>query len=169
MRTALIIIDVQHSLVEDETWEPEGILDRVCELEGAARAAGTPIFYVADTRVEPHAELHARLSPQSSDGRITKANCDSFLGTTLQADLEAAGIRRLVVCGLHTDFCIDTTCRRAASLGYQVTLVADAHSTFDRDYIRAEKVIEHHNRILDGFTAGTGRVSVVRSDQVALT
>ena len=85
----------------------------------------------------------------------------------MQADLEAGGITRLVVCGLHTDFCIDTTCRRAASLGYQVTLVADAHSTFDRDYISAEKVIEHHNRILAGFPAGDGRVSVVRSDQVA--
>ena len=151
MRTALIIIDVQRSLVEDETWQPERVLDRVCELEGAARAAGMPIFYVADSRVEPHAELHSRLSPRESDRRITKANCDSFLGTTLQADLEAGSVGSLVVCGLHTDFCIDTTCRRAASLGYQVTLVADAHSTFDRDYISAEKVIEHHNRILDGF------------------
>ena len=41
-----------------------------------------------------------------------------------------------------------------------------AHSTFDRDYISAEKVIEHHNRILVDFPAATGRVSVVRSDQV---
>jgi nicotinamidase-related amidase len=166
MRTTLIIIDMQRSLLADETWQPERILDRVCALEGAARAAGAPIIYVADSRVEPHAELHARLSPRESDRRITKANCDSFLGTSLQADLEAGGVTRLVVCGLHTDFCIDTTCRRAASLGYQVTLVADAHSTFDRDYISAEKVIEHHNRILAGFTAGNGRVSVVRSDQV---
>ena len=166
MHTALIIIDVQRSLVEDETWQPDRVLDRVCALEGAARAAGAPIFYVADSRVEPHAELHSRLSPRASDRRITKANCDSFLGTTLQAGLEAAGVTRLVVCGLQTDFCIDTTCRRAASLGYQVTLVADTHSTFDRDYISAEKVIEHHNRILADFPAGDGRVSVVRSGEV---
>ena len=166
MHTALIIIDVQRSLVEDETWQPERVLDRVCELEGAARAAGAPIFYVADSRVEPHAELHPRLSPRESDRRITKANCDSFLGTTLAGRSGGRRITRLVVCGLHTDFCIDTTCRRAASLGYQVTLVADAHSTFDRDYISAEKVIEHHNRILADFPAGDGRVSVVRSDQV---
>jgi nicotinamidase-related amidase len=166
MHTALIIVDVQRSLLEDETWDAERVLGRVCKLESAARAAGTPIFYVMDSRVAPHAELHARLSPRESDTRITKTSCDAFLGTTLQADLEARSVRNLIVCGLHTDFCIDTTCRRAASLGYQVTVVEDAHSTFERDYISAEKVIEHHNRILADYSAGDGRVSVVRSDQV---
>ena len=166
MHTALIIVDMQRSLLEDETWRPDYVLERVRDLEGAARAAGAPIFYVVDSRVEPHAELHAALNPQAPDKRITKTNCDSFLGTTLQADLQAGSVERLVVCGLQTDFCIDTTCRRAASLGYQVTLVEDAHSTFDRDYISAEKVIEHHNTILGDFPAGEGRVSVVRSDHV---
>lgn len=166
MHTALIIVDMQRSLIEDETWRPDHVLDRVCALESAARAAGVPIVYVTDTRVTPHGDLHARLNPRDGDGRITKSNCDAFLDTTLQAGLEAASVGHLVVCGLHTDFCIDTTCRRAASLGYRVTLAEDAHSTFERDYLTAEKVIEHHNRILNGFMAGRGAVSVVRSDRI---
>ena len=166
MQTALIIVDMQRSLLEDETWQPDRVLQRVSELESAARAAGVPIFYVMDSRVEPHSELHPQLNPQDADRRIVKNNCDSFLDTALGSDLAANGIRNLVVCGLHTDFCIDTTCRRAASLGYQVTLVEDAHSTFDRDYISAEKVIEHHNVILADFPAGDGRVSVVHSDNI---
>src|SRR3954452_4572117 len=166
MAAALVIIDVQRSLIEDGTWEPDRILDGVSALESAARSAGSPIYYVTNSRVEPHAELHSRLSPRVSDRQITKADCDSFLDTNLQADLDAAGITRLVACGLQTDFCIDTTCRRAASLGHQVTLVADAHSTSDRDYLSAGKFIEHHNRILGHFSAGAGRVFVVPSDQV---
>lgn len=166
MRTALIIIDMQQSLLEDETWDPDRVLDRVCALEATAREAGAPIFYVTDSRVEPHAGLHPRLSPRQSDKRIIKANGDAFLATALQTDLESGSVERLVICGLHTDFCIDTTCRRAASMGYAVTLVEDAHSTFDRDYISAEKVIQHHNRILADFPAGDGRVSVTRSDRV---
>ena len=166
METALIIVDMQRSLLEDETWGPDRILERVCHLERVARVAGAPIFYVTDCRVAPHGELHPQLSPSDSDKRITKSNCDAFLATTLQADLEAISVERLVVCGLQTDFCIDTTCRRAASLGFKVSLVEDGHSTFDRDYITAEKVIEHHNRILASFPAGDGHVSVVRSDQV---
>ena len=167
MRTALIVIDMQRSLLEDETWQPERLLARVSDLEAAARAADAPIFYVLDRRVEPNAELHPRLTPRDADGRIEKSNCDSFLETRLQADLDDRAVKRLVVCGLQTDFCIDTTCRRAASLGYEVVLVEDAHSTFDRDYISAEKVIEHHNRILRDFPAGDGRVSVARSDRIA--
>ena len=167
MRTALVIIDMQKSLLEDETWRPDHVLQRVSELERVARDAGAPIVYVTDTRVEPYSDLHTELNPQDTDLRIVKSNCDSFLGTTLGAGLEGRGIGHVVICGLHTDFCVDTTCRRAASLGYRVTLVEDAHSTFDRDYISAEKVIEHHNMILNGFAAGDGRVSVARSDQVS--
>ena len=166
MTTALIIVDMQRSLLDDETWDPDRIVDRVCGLERAARTAAAPILYVTDSRVEPDGALDPRLSPGDADRRIVKANCDAFLGTPLQAELDAAASDHLVICGLHTDFCIDTTCRRAASLGYRVTLVEDAHSTFDRDYISAKTVIEHHNRILDGFPAGDGRVQVVRSDQV---
>lgn len=166
MHTALIIVDMQQSLLEDETWQPDRILDRVCALDRAARDAGAPVFYVTDSRVEPKADLHPRLSPRDSDTRIIKDYCDSFLGTSLQADLETVSARTLVVCGLQTDFCIDTTCRRAASLGYAVDLVKDAHSTFDRDYISAETVIAHHNRIFAHFPAGTGRVTVVPSDRL---
>ena len=166
MITALIIVDMQVSLLEDETWQPERVLDRVCALETAARDAGAPAFYVVDSRVGPDGQLHAGLSPQHGDTRITKGNCDSFLDTALHDELQAIGAQRLVVCGLHTDFCIDTTCRRAASLGYQVSLVADAHSTFERDYLGAAQVIEHHNRILADFPAGKGRVTVVPSSEV---
>ena len=166
VRSALVIVDMQRSLLEEETWRPDHLLERVSELEAAARAADAPLFYVVDSRVEPHAELHPSLSPREADKHVVKDSCDSFLATSLKADLDASSIERLIVCGLQTDFCIDTTCRRAASLGYQVVLVQDAHSTFDRDYISAEKVIEHHNKILADFPAGDGRVSVVASSQV---
>lgn len=166
MPTALIIVDMQRSLLEDETWDPDRIVDRVGGLERAARAAGAPVVWVTDSRVEPHGEIDARLAPQDGDAQVAKGNCDAFLDTTLRSALKAVSADHLVICGLHTDFCIDTTCRRAASLGYQVTLVEDAHSTFDRDHLSAEQVIRHHNAILADFPAGKGRVTVAPSDQV---
>lgn len=51
MASALIIVDAQLRLVEDETWWPEPVLDCVCALQAAARAVGTPILYVADSSV----------------------------------------------------------------------------------------------------------------------
>lgn len=45
--------------------------------------------------------------------------------------LQARHIGNLVIAGNQTEYCIDTTCRHAASLGYNVTLVRDAHRTWD--------------------------------------
>lgn len=57
---------------------------------------------------------------------------------------------RVVIAGFKTEVCVDTTCRHAFSLGYHVTLVADAHSTSDRDELSATQIIQHHNGNLHG-------------------
>ncbi|MEK1832395.1 hypothetical protein AAAC51_36335 [Priestia megaterium] len=50
---------------------------------------------------------------------------------------------------MQTEFCLDTTCRRAYSLGYKENiLVKDAHSTFDTAVLSASKIVEHHNNML---------------------
>lgn len=67
---------------------------------------------------------------------------------------------------MQTDYCIDTSCRRAASLGYGVELVAEAHSTVDHEYLSAEQIVKHHNCILRNLPASTGSVRAVSIDQV---
>ncbi len=79
---------------------------------------------------------------------LHKRASDSFYETPLQQELEARGVRRLIVTGAMTEFCVDTTCRRAASLGYDVTLVADAHSTGDSAGLTAAQKIAYHNATL---------------------
>ena len=76
---------------------------------------------------------------------IAKTACDSFLGTTLGAELRHRGIDALVVCGAATEFCVDTTIRRAASESYRVVVAADAHTTKDRPVLTAVQIIAHHN------------------------
>lgn len=62
--------------------------------------------------------------------------------------LEKLGIEKLIIAGMQSEFCIDTTTRRALSMGYANILVKDAHSTFSTKILPAEKIIEHHNFIL---------------------
>ena len=76
--------------------------------------------------------------------------CSSFYKTGLDERLRAAGIDRLVIAGLQSEFCIDTACRVAQSLGYRVTLAGDAHSTMDSLVIKAGEIIRHHNYVLSG-------------------
>lgn len=77
-----------------------------------------------------------------------KYHADSFHETDLQEHLKAMHVKKLVIVGIQTEFCVDTTCRRAFSLGYETILVADGHSTFDSDLLTASQIIAHHNMVL---------------------
>ena len=92
---------------------------------------------------------------------IHKHHPDAFQDTDLQRELEARGIRHLILAGIQTEYCVDTTCRRAYSLGYEVTLVRDGHSTWDSQDLRAPQIIAHHNTVLGGWFAGLRAASEV--------
>ncbi len=84
---------------------------------------------------------------------IQKQSPDSFHQTDLHSNLIDLEINKLIIAGLQTEYCIDTTCRRAYSLGYDITLVKDAHSTWNSDQLTAKQIIAHHNNILGGWFA----------------
>jgi nicotinamidase-related amidase len=85
---------------------------------------------------------------------IQKQMPDAFHDTNLWRILKVRRIKKLVIVGLQTEYCIDTTCRRAFSLGFEVTLVRDAHSTWNSPLLSAQQIINHHNHVLGGwFTA----------------
>jgi nicotinamidase-related amidase len=167
MKTALIIVDMQQSLLDANPWNADQLIEHVGRLVASARAVAAPIFFLADRRVEPDPGLHSSLNASDEDVVIEKSYCDSFLETPLNEALAAKAIERLVIAGLQTDYCIDTTCRRGASLGYHVMLVRSAHSTFDHKHLTAQQIVAHHNRIFRNFPAGRGSVSTVDINEVA--
>jgi nicotinamidase-related amidase len=65
---------------------------------------------------------------------LRKAWSDSFQGTGLNDLLRASSVTRVVLVGVQTEFCVDATARRALSLGYDVDLVADGHTTSENDH-----------------------------------
>ena len=166
MKTALLVVDMQISLLEEGPWNSDALIGRIEQLVQFARQKSILVVFVVDHRVEPDMSLHPRLQAKPDDLQIIKMFCDSFLGTTLDDELQKRNIKRLIVVGLQSDYCIDTTCRRAASLGYTVQLVSDAHSTFPHEFLNADQIIAHHNWILRRFSAGDGSVSVVTSEHI---
>jgi nicotinamidase-related amidase len=165
MKTALLVIDVQRDLFDPEPrpGEADAVLARINGLSAKARAAGVPVIFVqheyaSDELVygTPGWELATQLDVQAGDLRSRKTTADSFHRTDLGEILLARDIETLVVCGYATQFCVDTTARRAVALGYDVVLAADAHTTHDQPYASAELIRRHHNATLpnlDGFGA----------------
>ena len=144
------------------------MLPKIETLLFKARASGTPVIYVRHDGPKGHpldsdmkeSEIHPCVAPVEGDQIVRKKASDSFFNTTLQDELAKRGISHLVITGGMTEYCVDTTCRRATSLGYEVTLVADAHLTRDNGVITATHIIAHHNFVLDGFGAGEHSIRV---------
>ena len=113
MKTALGVIDVQNSLLDEGPWQPELLLERVQGLIQKARTAGVPIVFVTDRRVEPDGAIHPSLSVAPGDLQVQKSESNSFEDTPLDGLLRARGVERLIVAGLQTDYCINATCRGA--------------------------------------------------------
>jgi nicotinamidase-related amidase len=181
-KQALVIIDVQEGILTGRAGrrpeETEKALDamvwRISALLKRARRAGVPVVYVQHEgapghRLEPGSAgypIREEIAARRGEVTVHKRFCDAFFETTLQEELQKLGAEHLVVCGCITQYCIDTSVRRAVSLGFDVTLVADGHMTADSDGLRFEQIIAHHNLLLDGFDAGTHVVNVIPATEI---
>jgi nicotinamidase-related amidase len=142
MKSALIVIDVQESFRQRPTWQAVSnphIAERVNQLVEAARAQGDLIVWVlhsepgSGTVFDPasgHVHLVEELVPRDGEPIITKTSINAFTTTNLQQVLTTLGIRDLVICGIQTEQCCETTSRVAADLGFDVTFVTEATATF---------------------------------------
>ncbi len=156
--TALLVIDTQNEMFDESNpvYKSEQLLENIQALSEKARSANVPVVYIQHNDgglVEgTHFwEIHPSISPKEGEAVIQKWTPDSFHETSLHDELKNKGIQNLILTGNQTEMCVDTTCRRAFSLGYDVTVVKDAHGTWDSDSLRAEQIIEHHNRVLRSF------------------
>jgi nicotinamidase-related amidase len=107
------------------------------------------------------------LAQQDADIRLRKTASDSFHQTDLDAALKRLGVRRLVICGFQSEFCVDTTTRRALALGYEVLLVDDGHSTLDNEVLTAAQISRHHNVTLANISSFGARALAMPAAEIA--
>jgi nicotinamidase-related amidase len=157
-KTALLVIGVQSAFFDpkDYIYNGEEYIEKISGLIERAREAGVPVVYIqheegsAMARGAPGWIIYPAIAPKPGELVIPKTTPDSFYNTTLQEDLKKRDITRLIIAGFQTEWCIDTTVRRAYSLEYDTTVVEDAHSTYDTKILRAPQIISHHNSIFGG-------------------
>jgi nicotinamidase-related amidase len=160
MTTALLIIDLQRGMFAGSQRPHAGdqVLSRVAALLARARAQDTPVLHVQHDggpgddleRQTAGWEIHPAVAPQGAEPVIEKIHCSAFQETDLHQQLQNQGVTRLVIAGMQTEYCIDTACRTAYGLGYEVVLVEDAHTTFDTPTLAAAQIVAHHNHTLKG-------------------
>jgi nicotinamidase-related amidase len=178
-QSALLVIDVQNGVVAN-AWDRDGVLERLAALIDRARASDVPVVYVQhetpdDDNLRPGTDrwqIHARIAPNDGEPIVAKRYGDAFVETTLPETLRSLDAGHLIIAGAQTDACVRATTHRAMGLGYDVTLVADCHTTDDFDWdgvqVSAEQLIGHFNLAIRYSEYPGQRIAVVPEAAVEL-
>jgi nicotinamidase-related amidase len=144
MTTALILIDVQRGFDDAEFWGPRdnpGAEANIAALLDAQASAGLPLVLVRHDSTHPGSPLAPGTPGNAFTPELDRARPDlvfaknvnsAFHGEVdLHAWLGRRGITDLVVAGIQTNHCVETTARVGGNLGYRVRVPLDATFTFD--------------------------------------
>jgi nicotinamidase-related amidase len=146
---ALLVIDVQKDVVANALKTPE-VVANINSLISNARISSVPVIWVqhSDDYLKKGStgwEIVDELKPLPSEVRIYKTEASSFVETDLRAQLDSLGTKVLIITGAQTNYCVNATSNAGVELGYQVTLVSDAHTTEDSATAKASDLIEGKN------------------------
>lgn len=147
MSRALILVDIQLDYFPGGEYPligPEEAAASARTVLDAFRAAGEPVVHIFHVATEPEATFfrpetpglafHPLVAPIEAETVLEKHEPNSFIGTGLQKHLSDAGITDLVIVGMMSSMCIDSTTRAAQELGFDVTVVSDACAAPDLSF-----------------------------------
>jgi nicotinamidase-related amidase len=147
MNTALLLIDIQNDYFPGGR-NPLVGSEAAGEFAGRrlalARRLGLPVIFIQHISTRPGAsfflpgtpgiEIHPSVASQPGEIVLQKHYPNSFRETPLLDTLRGLGVERLVICGMMTHMCVDSSVRAANDLGFEVRIVADACATKDLSY-----------------------------------
>lgn len=139
-RSALLVIDAQDSFMAGPRWRTRNNPDfenNISRLIDGYRAAGLPIIFFLDSDDDeefqpgsPYFKLMDFIEQRPGEPVLVKTTRNCFTSTDLEKRLQESGVKRLVISGIKTEQCCETTARVASDLGYEVDYVTEATLTF---------------------------------------
>ena len=145
-KTALLIIDIQNFYFAG------GSSELVNPVPASLNAQKLVLHFRKTNQLVIHvkhgdgkgAEIHSNVAPLPGEKIIVKKDVNSFLNTDLLDYLNKNGIRKLVICGMQTNMCLEAVTRAASDYGFECTVIHDAcaakNQTFDGKTVKAEDV-----------------------------
>ena len=149
----LLVIDMQNAWLDNPAspkFDAAAVIGRINRAASCIRSRGGQVIFLRHANDEavagsPAWNTIAALAVQANDINVDKRACDPFADTVLAEQLAAVPPGTLYICGFATEFCVDSAARAAASRGFNVVVLSDAHTTSNRPHLPAESIIAHHN------------------------
>ncbi|MCP3944105.1 MAG: cysteine hydrolase [Desulfobacteraceae bacterium] len=175
MNPAVLIIDLQVGLFEESEnpFDFENVIERINKITFHARENKWPVIFIQHEQEKgllQHGSegwaLIPELQTESSDFYIRKTTPNSFVKTNLSELLNQHNIDNLIICGYATEFCVDSTIRGGAALGYSIQIASDAHTTRDKKHASAKFIRKHHNETLSNITSFGVPIKTIKSEEI---
>jgi nicotinamidase-related amidase len=175
MDSALLVIDIQDSFkIDPARWASRNnpaFEANVTELIATFREASRPVIFVLHNDSDPgfrpgdpEVRLMDFLDRREHEPLIVKNTRNAFTSTDLQQRLDALGVRKVVISGISTEQCCETTTRVAADLGYDVDFVTEATATFPIGALSTDAIVERTEAVLNKRFARIAKVSDVKEE-----
>ncbi len=174
---ALLIIDMQKGSFTDTTprFDEQGVVERINKLAEVFRSQHRPVIVIQHDGTAQGAflpnteewELLDSLRVSAEDISLSKTANDSFYRSDLSKILDEHGTREVMITGCATDFCVESTVQSALAKDYNVTVVADSHTTADRPALSAKQVIDHYNWLWREMIPTGGEIRVLAAADIA--
>ena len=170
---ALLIIDMQVGSFKPETprYDADGVVERINSLADSFRRNGDKIIFIQHDGTKENSyvpgttdwNILPTLIQRPDDMILSKTANDPFYNTELETVLRKNNISDLFITGCATDFCVNATVHSALIKDYNIFVVKDCHTTANRPYLSAEKVIQYHNWLWENMTPTNGTIKLVLS------
>lgn len=156
MKTALLVIDVQQALIDDQPARKDEFMLNLTLLITAAHKNDTEVIYVRhdggveDTLAFGSAgwQLERSLTPLENERLFDKRFSSAFRQTGLREYLDAQEITQLVICGMQTEHCIDTSVKVAFEYGFDVIIPSGGTTTYSNPFLSGDKLINYYERMI---------------------
>jgi len=156
MKTALLVIDVQQAMIDEHPANMDAFMLNLKMLIDTAHKNKTEVIYVRHDGGEgdvlafgtPGWQLEKSLVPRADERVFDKRFGSAFRQTGLQDYLNSQGVSRLVICGMQTEYCIDTSVKVAFEHGYEVVIPAGATTTYANPFLSGEKLVYYYERMI---------------------
>ena len=156
MKTALLVIDVQQAMIDEHPARMDEFMLNLKLLIDTAHQGGTEVIYVRHDGGEGDVlaygtsgwQLEKSLDPRAEERVFDKRFGSAFRQTGLREYLAEREISRLVVCGMQTEYCIDTSVKVAFEFGYDVVIPAGGTTTYANPFLSSDKLINYYERMI---------------------
>ena len=156
MKTALLVIDIQQAMMDEHPANEEAFLNNVASLISAAHASGKEVVYVqhdggANDPLEKGTSgwaLYCSLKPTPAEHIFDKQYPSAFKDTGLREYLTGRGIERVLICGMQTEHCIDSSAKAAFEHGFSVVIPSGATTTYANPFLSGEKMVLYYEKMI---------------------